>query len=250
REPKPPDTTTSAGAATPHRPQRLRSRPKAGFELARTLIAQRAARRAGAMQRSRAVPAEGRAFKARPPRALQSRRERRVEGGGGRFHLVEGSDEFQGLGGALEAVHAGVLPFDGDRSAVADGVEGAEAVLPGDVAAAGGDEVPAAPQVGPRKVGREAPAAAVAGADLGVLAVDVVDAVAEVEQEADRVEVLPDEVGGVEVEAERGPVPDRLQRPHGRPVVVGDLAGVDLVREPDADLVEDVEDRVPPFGEV
>src|SRR5690606_41687412 len=89
-----------------------------------------------------------------------------------------------------------------------------------------------------------------AGADLGVLAVDVVDAVAEVEQEADRVEVLPDEVGGVEVEAVRGPVPDRLQRPHGRRVVVGDLAGVDLVREPDADLVEDVEDRVPAFGEV
>ena len=37
---------------------------------------------------------------------------------------------------------------------------------------------------------------------------------------------------------------------YGRPVVVGDLAGVDLVREADADLVEDVEDRVPAVGEV
>src|SRR5690606_3230920 len=85
-----PDATTSATAATTRRPQRLRSRPKAGFEPARNLIAQRAPGRVGAMQRSRAEPvegrrpapdaegaaintepAEGRAAKARPPRALQ-----------------------------------------------------------------------------------------------------------------------------------------------------------------------------------
>src|SRR5215207_406651 len=58
---------------------------------------------------------------------------------------------------------------------------------------------------------------------LGVLAVDVVDAVLEVPDEADRIEVLPDEVGRVPVEAERGPVPDRLHGAHGRPVVVRDL---------------------------
>src|SRR5690606_14926095 len=45
-----PDATTSATAATTRRPQRLRSRPKAGFEPARNLMAQRAPGRAGAMQ--------------------------------------------------------------------------------------------------------------------------------------------------------------------------------------------------------
>src|SRR5690606_3516158 len=41
------------------------------FERSENLIAQRASGRVGAMQRSRAGPAEGRAPRARPPRALQ-----------------------------------------------------------------------------------------------------------------------------------------------------------------------------------
>ena len=45
-------------------------------------------------------------------------------------------------------------------------------------------------------------------------------------------------------------MPDRLQGGHGGPVVVGDLARVHLVGEPDPDLVEHVEDRVPAVGEV
>jgi len=43
---------------------------------------------------------------------------------------------------------------------------------------------------------------------------------------------------------------DRFECALGRPVVVGDLAGVHLVRVTDADLVEHVEDRVPALGEV
>ena len=45
-------------------------------------------------------------------------------------------------------------------------------------------------------------------------------------------------------------LPDGVQRAPRRPVVVGDLGGVHLVREPHAALVEDVEDRVPAVGEV
>lgn len=45
-------------------------------------------------------------------------------------------------------------------------------------------------------------------------------------------------------------MPDRVERAAGGPVVVRDLAGVHLVREADALGVEDVEDRVPPVGEV
>src|SRR5690606_4246207 len=53
-----------------------------------------------------------------------------------------------------------------------------------------------------------------------------------------------------EVEAERRTPVHRVQRADGGPVVVGDLAGVDLVREAHALGVEDVQDRVPPLGEV
>ena len=43
---------------------------------------------------------------------------------------------------------------------------------------------------------------------------------------------------------------DRVHRRDGRPVVVGDLARVDLVGEPDAAFVEDIQDGVPAVGEV
>ena len=66
----------------------------------------------------------------------------------------------------------------------------------------------------------------------------------------DRVEVLPDEVARVPVEAERLAVPDGLHRRDRRPVVERDLARVHLVGEAHADLVEHVEDRVPAVGEV
>ena len=51
--------------------------------------------------------------------------------------------------------------------------------------------------------------------------------------------------------AGRGASPsDGLEGPDGRPVVVGDLRRVDLVREADTDLIEHVEDRVPAVGEI
>src|SRR3712207_5251260 len=167
--------------------------------------------------------------------------EGRVEGGRGR---VEGQPAHEGqrLGGAGEPVHAGVLPLDRDRPVVADGVQHPEAGLPRDVAVAGGDEVPAAPRVGPGQVRTHPAVAPVAHLLLRVLAVDVVDPVLEVPDERDRVEVLPHEVARVPVQPEGLPVPDRLHRADRRPVVVGDLGRVDLVGEAHADLVEDVEE--------
>src|SRR5690606_17108416 len=189
----------------------------------------------------------------RPPsptcgRARPSAAERGVEGGAGRLEVVC-LQAGQCLRGALEAVHAGVLPLDRHGAAVPDGAQHAENVLPGDVAVAGGDEVPAAAGVAPGQVGAEAAVAAVQALAC-LLAVDVVDAVAEVPQEADRVEVLPHEVGRVEVEAEGRPVADGFEGADGGPVVVGDLAGVHLVGEAHAFGVEDVEDGVPAGGEV
>ena len=133
---------------------------------------------------------------------------------------------------------------------VADGGEHPEALRPVDIAAAGRHEVPPTAGVGPGQVRPEDAAAAVRRPHLGVLAVDVVDPVAEVPDEVHRVDALPHHVRGVPVEAERGPVVDRLEGARRGVVVVGDLGRVDLVREPDADLVEHVENRVPPRGEV
>ena len=65
----------------------------------------------------------------------------------------------------------------------------------------------------------------------------------------DGVDHLPVQVAGVEVEAELGPVADRLQGALGGVDVEGDLGRVDLQRELDAALLEDVEDRVPSVGE-
>ena len=78
----------------------------------------------------------------------------------------------------------------------------------------------------------------------------MVDPVLEVPQESDRVEVLPHEVTGVEVQSESRPVADGLQRPLRGPVVVGDLAGVHLVREAHSFLIEHVQDRIPSVREV
>src|SRR5690606_2835593 len=65
----------------------------------RTLPAPTAPRRAGAMQRSRAEPAEGRAPRAGPPRALQSKPPDHGEGlGGGEDVLGDGADVVEGDG--------------------------------------------------------------------------------------------------------------------------------------------------------
>ena len=83
----------------------------------------------------------------------------------------------------------------------------------------------------------------------GVLDVHVVDPVGEGPDELDRVDELPEQVAGVEVEAELGPVVERLQGHLGRVDVEGDLGRVDLQAELDAALLEDVEDRVPALGQ-
>src|SRR5450759_4027237 len=104
--------------------------------------------------------------------------------------------------------------------------------------------------IAPGKMRTEHPGTTRLGAQPGVFAVDVVDAVGEVDDEPDRIDVLPHHVAGVPVEPERRTVTDSLERAHRAPVVVGDLARMHLMRETNAFVVEDVEDRIPPVGEV
>ena len=65
----------------------------------------------------------------------------------------------------------------------------------------------------------------------GVLHVHVVDAVGEGADELDRVDALPEQVAGVEVEAELGPVVEGLEGRLGRVDVEGDLGGMDFQAE-------------------
>src|SRR5512132_183315 len=87
----------------------------------------------------------------------------------------------------------------------------------------GGYEVPAASRVGPGQVRSQPAVSSVADLALGIFAVNVVNPVTEVPQEPDRIEVLPHEVAGIPVQPKCLPVPNSLQHPVGRPVVVSDL---------------------------
>src|SRR5207253_10286157 len=67
----------------------------------------------------------------------------------GRFE-IEALDELAGVLGAKVAVHAAVLPFDGERAIVADLVERADDGFPVDAAVARRAEIPAAARVAGR----------------------------------------------------------------------------------------------------
>src|SRR5581483_11554913 len=118
-----------------------------------------------------------------------------------------------------------------------------------DVAAAGRDEVPAPLHLAEVEVRAENRAPPVEAAPR-VLHVHVVDAVAELERELGRIEELRREMARVEVDPERVPAADRLERPPRRDEVVRDLGRVHLEAEADALRVEDVHDRPPALGEL
>ena len=68
--------------------------------------------------------------------------------------------------------------------------------------------------------------------------------------ELHRVDALPVEVAGIEVEPKLLAAADRLERPLGRDRVERDFRRVHLERKPHAALREHVEDRVPAIGEL
>src|SRR5262249_54901958 len=82
-----------------------------------------------------------------------------------------------------------------------------------------------------------------------VLDVHVIDPVRERAQERHRVDELPEQMTGIEIEAKLGPVVERHEGCLRRVEIKGDLRWVDLQREPDAAFLEDIEDRVPALGE-
>ena len=150
----------------------------------------------------------------------------------------------------MEAVHAGILPFDGERARVVDVVEGDDDPFEVDVAMARRAEVPVAARVGELGVAAEDADRAVALAPPGVFDVGVEDAVLERVEELDVVDSLIAEVRGVVVEAERGMVADGLEGALRGGDVEGDLGGMDLEGELDAAFAEAVEDGRHDLGEL
>src|SRR4029077_6681569 len=155
----------------------------------------------------------------------------------------------QRVGRAPFAVHARVLPFNRERALVTDAVQRPDEGLEVDVSVPRRYERPAALDLSEVDVGAEDRAPAVEHL-FRVLDVHVVDAITELHDELRRVEELMREMARIEVDAEAGPAPDRIQRLSGRDEVVRDLGRVHFEPEPDAFLVEDVDDRIPALGEL
>src|SRR5262249_20118537 len=143
-----------------------------------------------------------------------------------------------------------VLPFDGERSPVADVVERDDERLEVDHAAAHAAEVPRAPRVAEAGVATEGADRAVALAPPDVLHVGVEDAAAEAADERDVVDALVAEVARVEVEAEAAVLLHGLERAFGGIRVEGDLGGMHLEREVHVVLVEHGEDGLEAAREV
>ena len=114
---------------------------------------------------------------------------------------VRSPDEGEGVLGAVLAIHPGVLPFDRERSVVADAIERPEERFEVHVTVAGRHKVPTAGLVPEVQVRAEDGSATVEPL-LRVLDVDVVDAIGELESELGGVQVLVGEVRGVEIDTE------------------------------------------------
>ena len=147
------------------------------------------------------------------------------------------------------AMHVGILPLDRQRPFIPHTVEGPDDAVEIDVATPHAPEVPTSTMITERQVGTEHTRDAVV-IDRHILHVRVHDSVAEHIDELDRIDTLPEEVAGVEVEAERLVVPDGLQRRLCAVDVVGDLGWMHFQRELHADFAEDIEDGTPPSSKV
>src|SRR5699024_4147699 len=141
------------------------------------------------LRRSSAAPHRGKTQGA-PLHGPSLVRKRRVEGGL-RALPQQLTDPVDRLGGAVEPIHSGVLPFDRDGTGVADRGECTERILPVHVAVPGGHEVPAPARIAPRQVGTADPGAAGGRTQPGVLAVHMGDAGGDVGGEADWVVAVP-----------------------------------------------------------
>lgn len=175
---------------------------------------------------------------------LKRRVERHVAGG-----EVDVLDHLARLAGAVFAVHAAIFPFDRKRAGVTGGVQSADDFLEVDTSPAGRAKIPAAARVAEVEMTRQNAAAAIERND-GVFHMDVVHPVGKLADELDGVDSLPNQVAGIEVEAELLAVADGIERPASGEQVECDLSRMHLQRESHAAFAEDIEDWIPALGKL
>ncbi len=166
-----------------------------------------------------------------------------------RFREVEAFDESAGFSGAVFAVHHGIFPFYGEGAVVTDGVQSANDFLELDLTSARAPEIPAAAWRSEVEMGGEDSAFSVEG-ESGIFHVHVIDAVGEGFEKLDGIHHLPVEMAGIEVEAEGLSVLDGGESPFGGEDVEGDFGWVHFEGEPNAALIEDIENGIPESSEV
>jgi len=159
-------------------------------------------------------------------------------------------DEGAGFGRAMETVHAAIFPLNGERTSIANIVEGDDDILEADIAAADGAEIPRAPGVAEIGVATEYANGAVTVAPPDVLHVGVVDLLAEGADELHVVDALVAEVARVIIKAEALVVTNGLKGALGRSDVEGDFGRVYFEREVDVLLFKGRQDRLPALSEV
>jgi len=161
----------------------------------------------------------------------------------------QSAEEPASLLGPVLPVHMDVFPFDRQHTPVADAEHGAPDFLEVDAATPEAPEVPGAVPVAEGAVAAEPTRASRGRGDPDVLHVRMDDPLPGLVDEADVVDVLPSEVAGIIVETEVRVVADRLEHQLHAEGVHRHLGGMDLHREPHAQLPEVVEDRRPHLAE-
>ena len=150
----------------------------------------------------------------------------------------------------MEAVHAGVFPFNGKGAFVDDVVESYHDFLEVDITAPNGAEVPEAAWVCEVGMAAEDAYGTITVSPPCVFHVHVVDAVSKSAYEEHVVDTLIAEVRWIIVEAKALVAVDSLDGAFSGYDVEGDLSRVNFEGEVDIDLFEDIEDRGETLGEV
>lgn len=146
---------------------------------------------------------------------------------------VEFPNKGSSFGGAVDAVHANVFPFDRKGAVVADVIESDDDVFKLDIASPWGSEVPVSASIAKVRVAAKDADRAVAVAPPSVFHVDMIDSIGEFADEANVIDPLISEVRGVEIKAKAWVVVDGVESALSGCDIKSDFSGVDFECEVD-----------------
>ncbi len=163
---------------------------------------------------------------------------------------VEATDKSTGLGGAMDAIHPTVFPFNRERAAITHIVEGNDDAFKIYITPANGAELPEAAGVAESGVATKDAHCAIALAPPNILHVGVMDTLTEFTNEADVVNALVGKVTWVVVKTKASMMTHIREGAVGRGDVEGNLRRVNLESKVYLMLVERLKDRFPATGKI